>query len=181
MSSGGDWTMLPEDPDSSHTAIREMAVPVVVEETHDQRLNREHDQLHQELRALITGVQVLFGFLLSVTFTERFRELTAVERRIHLGAIGCAAVALVLLLAPTAFHRVQFRRRDKETMVKMSNVEALVAMIFISFTTAGSLYLVAAIAFGTPWGVALSLALLGFSTVVWWAVPIARRRVVGPS
>lgn len=149
---------------------------VVVEETQAQRLDREHDQLYQELRALITGVQVLFGFLLSITFTERFDDLSADDRRVHLIVIGCAATSLVMLLAPTAFHRVQFRQRDKEVMVRIANVEAIVAMALMSAATAGSLYLVGRLSFGVSWGVAIAVGLLVLSLVVWWGVPLARRR-----
>jgi CBS domain containing-hemolysin-like protein len=161
------------------STIADAPLSVVVEETDAQRLDREHDQLYQELRALITGVQVLFGFLLSVTFTTRFTDLSTTDRRIHLAVIGCAATALVLLLAPTAFHRVQFRQRDKEAMVRIANVEALVAMIFIALSTGGTLYLVAAIAFGTAWGVSAATALFGFSILMWWVIPLARRRRQG--
>jgi hypothetical protein len=148
---------------------------VIVGETDAQRLDREHDQLYQELRALITGVQVLFGFLLSVTFTERFGDLSVTDRRVHLVVIGCSATALVLLLAPTAFHRVQFRQRDKEAMVRIANTEAMVAMLFLSIATAGSLYLVGRLSFGTSWGVITAAALFVFSLIVWWGIPLVRR------
>lgn len=149
---------------------------VVTEETEAQRLDRQHDQLYQELRSLITGVQVLFGFLLSITFTERFDDLSVADRRVHLIVIGCAATSLVVLLAPTAFHRVQFRQRDKDAMIRIANVEAMVAMVLLSAATAGSLYLVGRLSFGASWGVAIATALLVFSLVVWWGIPVVRRQ-----
>jgi hypothetical protein len=151
------------------------ATHVIVDETDAQRLDREHDQLNQELRALITGVQVLFGFLLSVTFTERFGDLSVADRRVHLLVIGCSATALVLLLAPTAFHRVQFRQRDKEAMVRIANTEAKAAMLFMSLATAGSLYLVGRLSFSSSWGVITGCSLFVFSLSVWWGIPLVRR------
>jgi predicted polyphosphate/ATP-dependent NAD kinase len=65
-----------------------------------ERLEREHSELLEELRALIPGAEVLFGFLLAIRFTSEFKELTAVQRYVYYGTLVSTAVALVLLLAP---------------------------------------------------------------------------------
>ena len=53
-----------------------------------------------------------------------------------------AAASLILLLAPPAFHRVQFRNRDKEMMMRAANVEVMVALVLVSLSLAGTLLLI---------------------------------------
>jgi uncharacterized protein DUF6328 len=86
-----------------------------------ERLEREHGELLEELRALIPGAQVLFGFLLAIRFTSPFTDLTAVQRYVYYGTLLTTAVALVLLLAPSAYHRLRFREGDKDVMVRKGN------------------------------------------------------------
>src|SRR5688572_14945722 len=84
------------------------------------RLDREVDELMQELRAVIPGAQVLFGLLLTVAFTERFRELGDADRYVYFGTFVSALIALVLLLGPASFHRLRFRRGDKERLLHVA-------------------------------------------------------------
>ncbi|GHC87040.1 hypothetical protein GCM10010349_73400 [Streptomyces flavofungini] len=47
------------------------------DETAEQRADRQWTDLIQEMRVALTGVQILFGFLLTVVFTPRFPDLAA--------------------------------------------------------------------------------------------------------
>jgi Family of unknown function (DUF6328) len=86
-----------------------------------ERLEREHTELLEELRALIPGAQVLFGFLLAIRFTSPFTDLSTVQRYVYYATLLATAVALVLLLAPSAYHRLRFREGDKDVMVRKGN------------------------------------------------------------
>jgi hypothetical protein len=86
---------------------------------------REHTELLEELRALIPGAQVLFGFLLAIRFTSPFSDLNAAQRYVYYATLLSTAVALVLLLAPSAYHRLRFREGDKDVMVRKGNREAI--------------------------------------------------------
>ena len=83
-----------------------------------ERLEREHGELLEELRALIPGAQVLFGFLLAIRFTTPFTDLNTVQRYVYYATLLTTAVALVFLLAPSAYHRLRFREGDKDAMVR---------------------------------------------------------------
>jgi len=83
-----------------------------------ERLEREHGELLEELRALIPGAEVLFGFLLAIRFTGEFGELNAAQRYVYYATLLSTAVALVFLLAPSAYHRLRFREGDKDVMVR---------------------------------------------------------------
>jgi len=137
-------------------------------------LDREHEQLFHELRSVIPGAEVLFAFLLTVAFTERFDTLTSSQQTIYFTTFLLAAASLVLLLAPTAFHRVRFRQQDKEAMLRLANVEVIVALILVSLSIAGALLLITDLMFSrsVAWLVAVVAWLV--ANVLWWGFPLAR-------
>src|SRR5688500_4286370 len=90
-----------------------------------ERLEREHSELMEELRALIPGAEVLFGLLIAVRFTEQFRELSEAQACVYYAALAGTAAALVLFIAPAAHHRVGFREGDKDYVVSKGNREAI--------------------------------------------------------
>jgi Family of unknown function (DUF6328) len=147
----------------------------VAGETDEQRLDREHEQLFHELRSIIPGVQIQGAFLLTVAFTQRFERLNDFQRDVYYVTFLLAAGSLVLLLAPPAFHRVQFRRHDKEMMIRAANVEVIAALVLVSLSLAGTLLLITDLIF--PIGIAIAAAVVTMvvTSLLWWAFPIARR------
>src|SRR2546430_17431322 len=86
----------------------------------DEERQLEHRRLIEllnELRVALTGVQIMFAFLLTVPFTQRFAQVTKFQRYVYFVTLLCAAVAVALLIAPTAHHRVLFRRHQKHRLV----------------------------------------------------------------
>jgi len=98
----------------------------MAEETHEERVNRELIELLNELRVALPGVQVLFAFLLAVPFTQRFAETTELQRDTFMVALLSTLAGSVFLIAPTAYHRIRFRDRDKEALLRIGNVFAIV-------------------------------------------------------
>src|SRR5689334_25440932 len=90
-------------------------------ESEEERADRNLSDLLQELRVALPGVQVLFAFLLTVPFTNRFDKLTSFETKLYFGVLLTTALATVLLTAPTVGHRILFRRQQKEYIVTISN------------------------------------------------------------
>ena len=101
----------------------------MAEETHDERVNRELIELLNELRVALPGVQVLFAFLLAVPFAQRFERVTELQQAAFMAALLCTLAGTVFLMAPTAYHRIRFRDRDKEAMLQLSNVFAIVGTV----------------------------------------------------
>ena len=60
--------------------------PDTRDETVAERDDRNLAELLQELRVAGLGVQVLFGFLLCLPFTNRFARLSHGQRELYLGA-----------------------------------------------------------------------------------------------
>src|SRR3954451_7837701 len=148
-------------------------------ETHLERCDRNLVELLQEVRVVQTGVQVLFAFLLMAPLTPGFADLGALQRVEYFITLTLAGAAAVLLIAPTAYHRVLFRLGDKDYLVTVANkltiaVLTAVAMsmfgVFV-FLTEILLYQAAAL---------VAVAATGAAVVVLWAaLPLARRRAVG--
>src|SRR5918999_1558817 len=91
------------------------------EETHSQRVNRELIELLNELRVALPGVQVLFAFLLAVPFAQGWAQTNDFQRDLFFGILLATAISTALLIAPSAYHRMNFRARDKERMLLTSN------------------------------------------------------------
>ena len=146
-------------------------------ETKPVRLDRELGELLQELRVLLPGVQVLFAFLLTVPFSTRFDGLTDSEKALYLSTLSCAAVASALLIAPSAFHRILFRDRDKEWMIITANALAIAGTVFLAAAICCALYLVTEFIYGSGLAAAVAAGAGLLYATVWYVVPLARRRL----
>ena len=93
-------------------------------ESEAERDDRNLAELLQELRVAGLGVQVLFGFLLSLPFTNKFARLSHGQRDLYLATLVLSALATALLLGPVAYHRLVFRRGQKEGLVRTASVMA---------------------------------------------------------
>jgi hypothetical protein len=147
----------------------------VAEESKEERLDRELEELVQELRAMLPGVQVLFAFLLTVPFTTRFDEITALQKDVYFATFVCTGLAAIFLFAPAAYHRVQFRQRDKERLLRIGNREALAGTFFIALGLTGATFVVTDLLFATPSAAGVSAAIFGLAAWLWWGLPLLRR------
>lgn len=144
-------------------------------ESEHARLNRELDQLLGEIRVALPGVQVLFAFLLTVAFAERFDRIDDDGAIAYVIAITLAAVASVLLIAPTVHHRLRFRDGTKEEMIRTANGLALAGATCLGLAMGAALYVVGDAAFPdtpTRW-IGPGVALLAAFT--WFVVPLRFR------
>jgi hypothetical protein len=144
-------------------------------ETPLERLDRNLAELMQEVRVAQTGVQVLFGFLLTVPFTVGFDGLTRVEQGIYFGTLLAAGAAAMLLIAPTAHHRILFRCGDKEHLVAVANRYAIAGLAAVGVAMVGAVLLISALVVGSiAAAVVATVAAVG---CLWcWCVEPLRRR-----
>ena len=144
-----------------------------------QRLEREHGELIQELRALIPGAEVLLGFLLAIRFTQQFADLTDTQRYVYYVTLLSTATALVFFLAPSAYHRIRFRTGDKEYLMTKGNREAIAGSVATSIALTGVIYLVTDLVFGTVQAVVVAAAFFGLIAWLWWAIALYRAYLDG--
>ncbi len=145
------------------------------EEGHEERLDRELIELLNELRVALPGVQVLFAFLLTVPFTQRFGALTSLQRDVFFAAFLLTGIASVLLMAPTAYHRIRWRQYDKERMLRTSNVLAISGVATLGLALAGAVFLIADLLFHAAGGAVIAGAFAGFLAWFWFGLPLSRR------
>jgi hypothetical protein len=147
-----------------------------VSESEKQRLNRNLDQLLQELRIVLPGVQVLFAFLLAVPFSSRFGDVDDFERDVYFVALLLSALAVALLMAPSIQHRILFRHDQKRYLISLGSALTIAGMTAMALAIVLSLVLVAHFLFGT--GAALAAGGLSFCAfaVLWYALPVDRLR-----
>lgn len=147
------------------------------DETPEQRDDRNLIELLQELRVAGLGVQVLFGFLLALPFTTRFVQLTGPQRGLYVAILVLSAVATGLLLGPVAYHRLVFRRRQKEHLVKAANVMAIAGLATVALAVCSTVLLVVSyVDKGLPVA-AISVSLFVFFLGLWFVFPLVRRRL----
>jgi len=139
-----------------------------------ERLEREHGELLHELRALIPGAQVLFGFLLAIRFTQQFEDLDDPQRYVYYGTLLATVAALVFYMAPAAHHRIRFRAGDKEFTMRKANREAIAGSVAAGTSFTGVVYLVTDLTFGTPQAVIAAVLLFALVAWRWWAVALYR-------
>jgi predicted neutral ceramidase superfamily lipid hydrolase len=149
-------------------------------ESEEERADRNLSDLLQELRVALPGVQVLFAFLLTVPFTQRFKDLSDFEEKLYFAVLIGVALATVLLVAPTAGHRVLFRRQQKEYLVTVANNLALAGMFLLAVSMCGAIGLISSFLFGSTTAIissaVMAIAFAGF----WYAGPIIRRTKLPP-
>jgi Family of unknown function (DUF6328) len=145
------------------------------DESPEERVDRNLQELLGEIRVALPGVQVLFAFLLVVPFNQRFGSVTDFDRTLYLVTLLCAALASAFLIAPTVHHRLMFRRQDKEHLVHVSNRQTLIGVTFLAFAMTGAIVLATNIIF-KPATTAFAGAVVALTFIVlWYVLPLMRR------
>jgi Family of unknown function (DUF6328) len=147
-----------------------------VPEDRKERVDRELIELLNEIRVVLPGAQVLFAFLLSLPFLTRFSVLTRVDRDAYFAAFLCTAIGTVLLMAPSANHRLRFREYDKERMLFWFNRLVLAGSGFLAAGVALVVFVVTDILFTLTWAAVLGGLMAAWVVVVWYVVPVVQRR-----
>ncbi|MCW3001399.1 MAG: hypothetical protein JWQ20_697 [Conexibacter sp.] len=145
-------------------------------ETPLQRCDRNLVELLQEVRVVQTGVQVLFAFMLTAPLSARFPQLSSAQRAEYLVTLVAAGAAALLLMAPTAYHRILFRCGDKEHLVRVANRYTLVGLACVAVAMLGSLAFVASILLPAWVALAMVTAVAAAHAWCWCAAPLLRRR-----
>jgi hypothetical protein len=148
-------------------------------ETPDERADRNFEELLQELRVAQTGVQILFAFLLTIPFQQRFTQSVGTALRWeYLGTLLCTAIATALLIAPVSHHRVLFRQGRKPYIVEASDKLAKGGLLFLALAVLGSMYLVVSVVSARDTAIVLVAGLAVLFVVTWLLMPLRMRREI---
>ena len=144
------------------------------DETHEERINRELIELLNELRVALPGVQVLFAFLLTVPFTQRFEGVTDLQKDVYMVALLCTLAGSACLIAPTAFHRIRFRDRDKEALLQIGNRFAIAGLVFLAIAMTAAVFVVTDFLFKGGVTAIVTAATAGLFASAWFLLPLLR-------
>lgn len=139
------------------------------------RLDRNFNELLQELRVSQTGVQILFAFLLSIAFQQNFTKLSPAQRGLYVGTLISAALAAVLIIAPVAVHRLMFRQHRKDAIVDITARLAGWGLVFLGVAIVAAVFLVVSFVAGVAPAIALSAVVAVVVGSTWLASPLVIR------
>ena len=146
------------------------------DETPEERADRNYDELLQELRVAQTGVQILFAFLLTMPFQQRFTSTVSTDLRwIYIFTLISTAVATAFLIAPVSHHRILFRHGQKPHLVTQADRLAKLGLVFLALAVLGSVHLVIAVVSGRDVATACTGALALLFLITWLVQPLRLR------
>lgn len=140
-------------------------------ETPTERLDRNWNEILQELRVTQTGIQILTGFLLTVPFQSRFADLTATQRVVYLVLVLLAAVTTGLMVAPVSLHRMLFRRGAKSALVTEADRLLRIGLVCLALVVSGVVLLVFDVVATRTTALVASGGLLLLLVGAWFALP----------
>jgi cation transport ATPase len=144
-------------------------------EEEQERLNRQMTELLNELRVAMPGVQVLFAFLLTVPFQQRFATVDSAQRGIYLFTLLAAATATAFFIAPSAYHRIAFQRHEKERIIQMGTRQFVCGLVALALAMNGAVLLVTDVLFQAPTEILATTGVGVLFLWLWFGIGLTRR------
>jgi len=157
-----------------------MSDPPAVEPGRDEspaeRADRQLTELLQEVRVALTGVQILFAFLLTLPFSARFATVGTLGTVAYVVTLFASASASAFLIAPVSYHRQVFRQNRKIELVTIASRLTRAGIACLVVAIAGAVFVVMNVVIGAPAAVFAALAVGGLCGYLWYALPARGRR-----
>lgn len=144
------------------------------DETPGERRDRQLGELLQEIRVTLPGVQVLFAFLLAVPFSARWDRTTELQKDVFFATLLLTALATVLLMAPTAVHRMRFEQADKAHVVRTGHRLVVAGLCVLALAMASAVFLITDVLYSVPAAIGVAAGFLVVVAGTWFAIPLAR-------
>jgi hypothetical protein len=145
------------------------------DKSEEQKRDRQMIELLNELRVAMPGVQILFGFLLTVPFAQGFQKVTDFQRDVYFVTLLAVAMSTACLIAPSTAHRVLFHQKQRPWLVEHANRMLIAGALFLAIALTGAVLLVTDYLFGgvaaVVWAALVALVLIG----LWFVRPLLRR------
>jgi hypothetical protein len=138
---------------------------------------REWNETLTEIRVVLPGVQLLFGFLLAAPFNDAFRSMTGVRRTVYFITFLTTAASSAFLIAPSVYHRLHWRRdvRDKEQMLRTSNGLAITGGALLAVAMTGAVFVISDMIGGRFTAIVVTAAAGLMFFLLWFLLPLSRR------
>ncbi len=141
----------------------------------EEDFDRELSEMLNELRVLLPGVAVIFGFLLTVPFSSRFPDLADLDKAAYFVAFAGSALALVFLVGETAYHRLRGKPYDKRRLIRTASHEAVAGMTCLGVALVAVVFLVSDVLFPAVVSFAITVAVLSLAVTLWAVLPLRDR------
>ena len=146
------------------------------DETEAERIDRNFNEQLQELRIVQAGVQILFAFLLTIPFQQRFSQLTDLQRTIYVTTLLSVAIATLVFMAPVAMHRMLFREGLKDYVVRHTDNLIGTGLFFLVVGIVGGVVLVLDVLLSHTTAIWIGGGLTVLALALWVALPLSQRR-----
>ncbi len=143
----------------------------MAEETARERIDRNWNEILQELRVAQTGVQILTAFLLTLPFQPLFKDLSDSRTYVYVGVLMSAMLSMLMLLSPVALHRALFHRGLRPWLVESANVFSRVGLVLLVAANVGAVWLVLDVVLSVTAASVAAAFLAGVTTVGWLVLP----------
>jgi membrane-bound acyltransferase YfiQ involved in biofilm formation len=144
-------------------------------EEEQERLNRQMLELLNELRVAMPGVQVLFGFLLTVPFQQGWRRVNEFQENVYMVTLIAAAVATAFLIAPSAYHRMTFEHQEKPNIIRIGTAEMIIGLLALAIAMNGAVLFVTDVLFDSETTVVVVVCLGALYATLWFGLGLVRR------
>ena len=146
----------------------------------EEKRNRQMIELLNELRVALPGVQILFGFLLTVPFAVGFERATTTQRSLYYATLLSATASTICLIAPSATHRLRFHQGDRAFIIESANKYLIAGLVFLGIAMVLAIATITDylydhwIVWAAP--IAIAVAIAG----LWFVRPLLRHDASGP-
>ncbi len=142
--------------------------------------DRQMIELLNELRVALPGVQILFAFLLTVPFSQRYDDLTTFQRDVLYITLIATAVSTACLIAPSAAHRLRFHQRDRAWVIETANKLSIIGLFFLAIAMTLAVLLITDIMFDGARVWVYTGLIFAFIMGLWFVRPGLRTSSSGP-
>jgi Family of unknown function (DUF6328) len=144
------------------------------DETEQERVDRNLQEMLGELRVALPGVQVLFAFLLVVPFNQRFGQVTDFQKAIYFATLIATTASAMCLIAPSVHHRVEFRRQHKAQVVETGNRIVIVGLGLLAIAMTGAVLFVTDVLYDDATTTVVAAVVALAFALLWFALPLWR-------
>jgi len=140
----------------------------------EEKRDRQMIELLNELRVALPGVQLLFGFLLTVPFSQRFADTTAFQRNVFYVTLIAAACSTICFIAPSAVHRLRFHQNERAYVIESANKLLIAGLAFLAVAIICAVLLITDVLYDGPRVVLYVGALALLLVFLWFVRPLYR-------
>ena len=140
----------------------------------EERRDRQMIELLNELRVALPGVQILFAFLLTVPFSQRFGELNSFQRNVYFATLLATTLSTACLIAPSAAHRLRFHKHDRNWLIESANVMTIAGLATLALAITGAVLLISDVLFDDASAWIYAGAVFVLIVGLWFARPLLR-------